>query len=561
MDELYVLKSQPKRNNQISSRRTDDETPCTVPAVLNYKATHIVTPINSDKLRYWLQGYDLKLTEYLVNGFKQGFKIPFTGTHHNTFPGNLKSATENLEVLKLKIAVEIDAGRVAGPFNEPPFSNFMISPLGLVPKQEPGEFRVIHHLSFPEGQSVNAGIPSELCSVQYQNIDDAVELVKTIGPGALLSKIDVQNAFKIIPIAPHNHFLLGFCIDNKYYYDKTLPMGLSFSCSLFEQFSSAIHWIAENKLQIPGCAHILDDFLFVSSQDYDTALNNLTHFLDFAKQIGLPLKTQKTVLPCTTICFVGIELDSVAMEKRLPLSKLQKIRVALDTFQNRRRATLKELQSLIGLLSYACSVVTPGRTFLRRLIDLTLGLKKPHHKRRLTKEARADLKAWSIFVEHFNGKCLFFSDRWVDSTVLCLYTDSSNIGFGGYLGNYWFAEEWPKTWYNLHISLKELFPIVLALEFWAPKMQNKCINFFCDNIAVVGLINKQTSRDPNIMCLVRRLVLQCLKKNILFKATHLPGVTNVLADKLSRLQIDDFLEMCKYQPLKRQHVTKDSFTI
>ncbi|XP_053395197.1 uncharacterized protein LOC123542500 isoform X8 [Mercenaria mercenaria] len=153
------------------------------------------------------------------------------------------------------------------------------------------------------------------------------------------------------------------------------------------------------------------------------------------------------------------------------------------------------------------------------------------------------------------------SDRWVDSTVLCLYTDSSNIGFGGYLGNYWFAEEWPKTWYNLHISLKELFPIVLALEFWAPKMQNKCINFFCDNIAVVGLINKQTSRDPNIMCLVRRLVLQCLKKNILFKATHLPGVTNVLADKLSRLQIDDFLEMCKYQPLKRQHVTKDSFTI
>jgi hypothetical protein len=36
-----------------------------------------------------------------------------------------------------------------------------ISPLGLVPKQKPGEHRVIHHLSYPDGLSINDGIAKE----------------------------------------------------------------------------------------------------------------------------------------------------------------------------------------------------------------------------------------------------------------------------------------------------------------------------------------------------------------------------------------------------------------
>lgn len=86
----------------------------------------------------------------------------------------------------------------------------------------------------------------------------------------------------------------------------------------------ALHWVAETKLRIPGCAHILDDFLFVSGTRYEKAAGCLRSFQVFAKSIGLPIKQSKTILPCTTICFVGIELDSIAMEKRLPLDKLQK---------------------------------------------------------------------------------------------------------------------------------------------------------------------------------------------------------------------------------------------
>ena len=69
--------------------------------------------------------------------------------------------------------------------------------------------------------------------------------------------------------------------------------------------------------------------------------------------------------------------------------------------------TLKETQSLIGLLNFACSVAVPGRAFLRRLIDLTKGVTLPHYRIRLTKSVQADLRLWQTFFDEFNGRSFF----------------------------------------------------------------------------------------------------------------------------------------------------------
>ena len=80
----------------------------------------------------------------------------------------------------------------------------MASPLGVVPKKNPGEFRLIHHLSYPKGYSVNDGISSEYTSVSYATISDAIKQIKLAGPGCFLSKTDIKNAFRIIPIGPQD---------------------------------------------------------------------------------------------------------------------------------------------------------------------------------------------------------------------------------------------------------------------------------------------------------------------------------------------------------------------
>lgn len=77
-------------------------------------------------------------------------------------------------------------------------------------------------------------------------------------------------------------------------------------------------------------------------------------------------------------------------------------------------------------------------------------------------------------------------------------------------------------------------------------MSNKRVCFFSDNMTVVQVIKKQTAKETTIMKLLRKLIVQCLKFNILFVAKHVPGVNNVLSDKLSRLQIMEFHKLARY---------------
>lgn len=136
------------------------------------------------------------------------------------------------------------------------------------------------------------------------------------------------------------------------------------------------------------------------------------------KDIGFPIKQSKRVIPCTSLTFWGIDLDSAVMEKRIPQDKFRKARHLIQTYKARKTVALQELQSSIGVLNFACSVVIPGSPFLRRLCDLTIGLTRPYHHRHRNSEPRADLKAWSIFLNCFNSKSSFLSDHWENSVSL-----------------------------------------------------------------------------------------------------------------------------------------------
>lgn len=90
----------------------------------------VVTPINVKALNQWLQGYDKNKRDYLIDGFTFGFQIPFKGERKFRSCENLKSATENLGILKQKIEVEVVSGRVGGPYtlDNLPFNNIQIPP-------------------------------------------------------------------------------------------------------------------------------------------------------------------------------------------------------------------------------------------------------------------------------------------------------------------------------------------------------------------------------------------------------------------------------------------------
>lgn len=499
--------------------------------------TTLPTPIKSDKLEQELQGYDNQKKQYLVDGFRYGFRLGVKGVKQKFIAKNHKSVLDNREKVYDKLCHELLKGRIAGPFKSPPFTNLVCSPLGLVPKSIPGKFRLIHDLSYPKGHSVNSLIPSENSVVRYDNIDTVIQLVRHFGKNALMSKCDVEDAFRIICLHPADYYLLGFTWNNLFYYDKCLPMGASSSCQIFEKFSSSLQWVMENKYHAAGVSHVIDDFIFVGPPNSSKCREDLNQFFQLCNRIGVPIKMEKTVFPSTVITIYGIEVDSEHLLVRLPEDKVLKIRLALNSAHKRKKMKLKELQSLIGLLNFACLVVCPGRTFLRRLINLTIGVKSPSHFIRLTREGRADIEAWKIFIDNFNGKSFFLSDKWQSSDFYKLYTDAAgSIGYAAVFGSWWFAKKWMVDTSHYHITVKELFPIILALEIWGKHMQNSKVLFLSDNQAVVEIINKKSSRDKVLMKLIRRLVVTSMTHNILFRAKFIAGKTNTVADCLSRFQ-------------------------
>ena len=500
----------------------------------------IVSPVNTLVLIEYLKGYSPSEIQYLAHGFTNGFSLMFKGTPFSSSTPNHPSANDNRMILQNLIATELSMNRIAGPFPTPPLAPFVISPLGLVPKKEPGKFRVIHDLSFPKNASVNSSIDPLDASVSYETLDHVIELIHMMGAGALISKVDVESAFRIIPVSPQDRYLLGFSLQGQYYFDKCLPMGCRTSCAIFERFACALQWIATNKLHIPGITHILDDFIFVGPKNSDITAEALRLFLRLCQQCNIPIKHEKTVAPATCVVCHGIEVDTVSMQARLPQDKLAKAKELLQCFRTKRRVKLKELQSLLGFLNFACRVVAPGRPFLRRLINLTIGVKEPHHHVALNAQAKADIDAWLTFLSAYNGISLFLEPNLLDSEHLKLYSDAAGtLGFAVVFGHLWFAGKWPPTWEGRTITIKELFPIVLILEIWGPQLSNKRVLFHSDNAAVVHIVNKQSCKDAETMSLVRRLVLAALKYNVLFKAKHIPGFTNVVADHLSRLSFQE----------------------
>ena len=501
------------------------------------------SPIKVDRLAWWLKGYDSVLSKFLIDGFTFGFRVGFSGTPSSKIFKNHRSALDRPELVDDYLAEEIRLGRITGPLDSLPVK-FHCAPIGLVPKNEVGKFRIIHDLSYPPGQSVNDEIPPECTAVSYQSVYDAIYMLCCLGRGAFMAKTDIEKAFRIIPLHPDDQHIFCMHWRDRFYIDRVMQMGCSSSCQIFQAFATAIQWIATTKLLIPN-VNYLDDFM-LGSMSKHVGTEDLKRFLSMCEDIGIPISEKKTFYPDTTMSFLGLELDTVNNQVRLPEDKLTRCISEIQDLIRNKSTRIRNLQSVIGLLNFACQVVLPGRAFLRRLIDLTIGKVAPHHWIKI-KNALDDLIVWLEFLSNHNGIVMFVDERAISNHDIHLYTDSSgSLGYGAIFGSEWFSGAWSDWWVGQNIMMLELYPIVIALQVWGPSLQNKRLTLFTDNMALVAVLNKQSSKDKLTMCLVRKLVLLCLQNNIVLNANHVRGIFNQFADLLSRLQIGKFKRICTW---------------
>lgn len=409
-----------------------------------------------------------------------------------------------------------------------------ISPLSLRPKSNGQSWRLLHDLSYPyDDTSVNSSIPKKNKEVKYSSIQDAIAIIQQLGKGAQMGKSDLASAYTQVPIHPDDYKFLGFKWKNNYYYYKTLPQGAASSCFIFQRISTAIKWILQQKYEVHHTIHYLDDYLFLAPTS-DECLKSMQTFHQVCEEIGFPVNPEKTEGPTPCLTFLGIHLDSITFQASLPMDKVLKYNHLMSSFLQRKTCTLHEMQQVIGSLQFTTSVVLPGRTFLRRLINSTIGIQKPFHHIHLSKEIKEDILLWQKFLRSHNGTSFFIPSTPIAAPTLNLQTDACPAGFGGTYKTHYYLGTFPRAWTKFNICVLELYPILLALQLFAAQMSNTHIIIFSDNIAVVEVLNSKTTKHPQMLILLRQLVLHCLQHNIIFTGKHISGKYNVLADALSR---------------------------
>ena len=275
---------------------------------------------------------------WLFDGLAHGFRIVFDRS------SRLVAATQNLPSATLQESVvseyQLSLGHFTGPLPE---VGIHVNPVGVIPKgHTPGKWRVITDLSSPAGGSVNDGIDPHACSMTYVTVDAVASMVNKLGGGALLAKIDIEAAYRLIPVHPLDRPLLGIKWERKVYCDCMLPFGLRSAPKIFNALADSFEWIIRRK-GVAYTAHYLDDYVIVGPPGTSRCADDLHTLVETCKELGVPLAVAKCEGPTPCLTFLGIQIDTVNGTLSLPKDKLERVQSMVQQWEGRKACSRREL--------------------------------------------------------------------------------------------------------------------------------------------------------------------------------------------------------------------------
>jgi hypothetical protein len=491
--------------------------------------------LNIPLWRSLLRDYeDDQLVELLEFGFPLGYnkkELPVSVIKNHSGAINFESSVDDY------IRKELSVGVLAGPFSTNPLVlPLSISPLNTVPKKELGARRVISDLSFPSGKSVNDGIPkgvylAEQIEFSFPTVDDLACRIREVGPPAMLFKKDLKRAYRQFRVDPGDAHLLGYFWKGSCYIDLALAMGVRSAAFLCQRVTSAISYIFTSMgyhLQ-----NYIDDLgVCVPDSVAISAFNSLAKLLT---ALGIEEAQDKSQLPAKQMEFLGVLFDVNTMTMSVTPQRVNEILELVDWWLGKHKATKQQLQSLIGKLQFVAKCVRAGRIFISRLLLILPSLKRSHHRFYVNSQFKKDLIWWRTFLNHFNGVTIIPDMVWSAPDAL-LSTDACLSSLGGWSGKHYFSRLFPDyiLAQDYHISILELYAIVIALKLWAPIVTNSRVQVYCDNSASVFVINTGRTKDKVMLALIREIAYLCATNNCQLRALHISGSNNRLADLMSR---------------------------
>eukprot|EP00435_Cladocopium_sp_Y103_P022615 s625_g5.t1 len=385
-----------------------------------------------------------------------------------------------------------------------------------------------------------------------------------------VAAIDIKDAFMNVPVMRDRYALVAAKPKSEDDHDweliifNTLVFGAASSPTIWGRFAAFLaRTIAAVEPEV-NCQLYVDDPAMVMKGDKQEAVLQLTTVLLWTAILGYPVKTSKAS-GGKTISWIGAEIalddDNALVEVTIAQHKVDKLVETTDKFLAKPVVGVRELRSYVGTLSFIAGLIPHLRPFLASLwAVLPFG--------RCMADDGAPTKSTSGRLVHVRR--IRPALRWIRTLLIgrgvplrrqlkafmpeiqvTITTDACPFGIGGTIrvsGNLLeaFSSDLPeyelkkfkaKRGESKHTTLWEAVALLVACRLWLPKFEGRArVHCKSDSLALLLSLVKGRAKAPDLAVVSREFSIDMARdKYRLHLLTHIPGITNLEADALSRV--------------------------
>ena len=503
-----------------------------------------VSPIDVEAFLASIKDHpNVELVAYLREGLTTGFAVGAVA-YDDTVPrhqNNRLSAAQFTARVYKWFAEECSAGRVAGPFPEPPHPRLQVIPLGVTGKkghsrEEKGRVYADLSSSWDDGAlSLNASTVDDDCSLQYTSVVDAVRVAQQYvdeGGQPCGTLADILHAFRNLMVRAVDLHLLGMAFPDEhtgamqYYYDRCISFGGARYPKIWDSLASAVQWALQRRLDDAEIrarvAHLCDDWIGIGLDllQCQAAEEIMTNYF---REIGLPEAVDKHVAACRLFEYLGLMVDLARRRVGIPLNKRTDLCARLRKFATTSPTPTKEAESLLGKLGFADPVIPAARPRVSAIYAVTMPAVRGGRRWVTPDDDAREACSWLA--------SLIEADPWISFDALVVTPASCTLtfavdaagddGMGGFcLGDSprWFHATWPPRWREGSSTLKELRAATTAVAVGAVIADSASevtqVLVHTDSKALVGAVRKGRSSSAPLNAAVADLLALCVSKGV-----------------------------------------------
>ena len=401
-----------------------------------------------------------------------------------------------------------------------------VSTLFLVPRKDGGQRPVINL------KSLNTFVHTEHFKIEGIHV-----LKDLLRAGDLMAKVDLKDAYFMLPIREEDRVFLKFSLKDRTYRFKCLLFGLA--CTPWV-FTKTLKPVAAQLRQLGVQLIVYIDDILILAESKELARDHAIGLVYLLENLGFAISKAKCQLePMQTIEFLGFSVNSLTQELSLPSGKVKKIRTDTRALLEGRQASIRKLSQLLDKLQAAARAIPLAPLFfhkLQRALRRGLDLSGQNYSSQLTlsAEEQEELQWWLDHLTAWNGKTLV-----TEKPSIVIESDASTRGWGGDVRGSLHGRSVVSGGGQFHINCQEALAAFHALKCFVRDRRSVSVLLRLDNTSAVSYVNKLGGTvSPRLNKIVRNLWLWCMNRDITLTAEHLPGVLNTIADEESRVMKD-----------------------